>query len=216
MFENLSDKLQDVFRKISGKGRITEENISEAIREVRRALLEADVNLKVVKEFITNVKEKSVGQDVIKSISPGQQFIKIINDEMIELMGKENQTLAIGDRSPTVYMMVGLQGSGKTTTSAKLALNLRKKGKRPLLVAADIYRPAAIKHSTELTGPMHDCRSYCADATSGSLSLCNLARPRKHGLTSLTSWFQADTVNVMSEFEQVTSVLLCRCTGKAS
>lgn len=145
MFENLSDKLQDVFKKISGKGKITEENITDAIREVRRALLEADVNLKVVKEFINNVKEKAVGHEVLKSISPDQQFIKIINDEMIALMGGENQGLATADKSPTVYMMVGLQGAGKTTTSAKLALNLRKQGKRPMLVAADIYRPAAIK-----------------------------------------------------------------------
>ncbi len=145
MFENLSDKLQDVFKKISGKGKISEENITEAIREVRRALLEADVNLKVVKDFINSVKEQAIGQEVIKSISPGQQFIKIISDAMIDLMGGENQTLATGEKSPTVYMMVGLQGSGKTTTSAKLALNLRKQGKRPMLVAADIYRPAAIK-----------------------------------------------------------------------
>jgi signal recognition particle subunit SRP54 len=145
MFENLSEKLQETFRKISGQGRISEDNITEAIRDVRRALLEADVNLKVVKEFINNVKEKSIGQEVIKSISPAQQFIKIINDELIDMMGGEHQGLTIADKSPTIYMIVGLQGSGKTTTSAKLALNLRKQGKRPMLVAADIYRPAAIK-----------------------------------------------------------------------
>lgn len=145
MFESLSERLQDAFRLISGKGRISEENISDAIREVRRALLEADVNLKVVKEFINNVKEKSVGQDVLKSISPGQQFIKIVSDELIDMMGGENQGLTISEKSPTIYMVVGLQGSGKTTTSAKLAQSLKKQGKRPLLVAADIYRPAAIK-----------------------------------------------------------------------
>jgi signal recognition particle subunit SRP54 len=145
MFESLSEKLQDVFRNISGKGKITEENISDAIREVRKALLEADVNLKVVKDFISKVKEQALGQEVLKSISPGQQFIKIINDALIEMMGGENQSLAISPTSPTVYMMVGLQGAGKTTTSAKIALNLRKKGRRPMLVAADIYRPAAIK-----------------------------------------------------------------------
>ncbi len=145
MFENLSEKLQDTFRKISGQGRISEDNIADAIRDVRRALLEADVNLKVVKDFINSVKEKSIGHEVIKSISPAQQFIKIINDELIALMGGENEGLKIADKSPTIYMIVGLQGSGKTTTSAKLALNLRKQGKRPMLVAADIYRPAAIK-----------------------------------------------------------------------
>ncbi|GIW22636.1 MAG: signal recognition particle protein [Candidatus Sericytochromatia bacterium] len=145
MFESLSERLQEVFKKISGKGKITEENISEAIREVKRALLEADVNLKVVKDFINNVKEKAIGHDVIKSISPGQQFIKIVNDELVELMGGENKSLEISEKTPTIYMMVGLQGSGKTTTSAKLALFLKKQGKRPLLVAADIYRPAAIK-----------------------------------------------------------------------
>ncbi len=145
MFENLTERLQEAFRKISGQGRISEENISEAIREVRRALLEADVNLKVVKEFINNVKESSIGQDVLKSISPGQQFIKIVNDEMIKLMGEENKGLIISEKGPTIYMIVGLQGSGKTTTSAKLGMYLRKQGKRPVLVAADIYRPAAIK-----------------------------------------------------------------------
>jgi signal recognition particle subunit SRP54 len=145
MFENLSEKLQETFRKISGQGRISEDNITEAIRDVRRALLEADVNLKVVKDFINNVKEKAIGHEVLKSISPAQQFIKIINDELIEMMGGENVSLTISDKGPTIYMVVGLQGSGKTTTSAKLALNLRKQGKRPVLVAADIYRPAAIK-----------------------------------------------------------------------
>ena len=145
MFENLSEKLQDAFRKLSGQSHITEENITDAIREVKRALLEADVNLKIVKEFINTVKEKAVGAEVIKSISPGQQFIKILNDELIALMGGENQTLKFAPTGPTIYMMVGLQGAGKTTTSGKLALSLRKKGRRPMLVAADIYRPAAIQ-----------------------------------------------------------------------
>lgn len=145
MFENLSEKLQDAFRKISGQSHISEENISDAIREVKRALLEADVNLKIVKEFINNVKEKAVGAEVLKSISPGQQFIKILNDELIALMGGVNEGLTYAPNGPSVYMMVGLQGAGKTTTSGKLALNLRKKGRRPLLVAADIYRPAAIQ-----------------------------------------------------------------------
>lgn len=144
MFENLSERLQDVFRQMWGQGKITEENIADALREVRRALLEADVNLKVIKAFIERIKEKALGQEVTKSITPGQQFIKVVHDELIALLGGEFKPLNTS-ANPTVIMMVGLQGSGKTTTSGKLALSLRKQGRRPLLVAADIYRPAAIQ-----------------------------------------------------------------------
>ena len=144
MFENLSDRLQDVVHKIKGYGKITEENISEMMREIRLSLLEADVNYKVVKEFTTRVKEKALGEEVNKSLSPGEVFVKIVKDELTELLGGENTPLNISG-NPATLMLVGLQGSGKTTTIGKLANYLRKNNKkRPLLVACDVYRPAAI------------------------------------------------------------------------
>ena len=144
MFENLSDRLQDVVHKIKGYGKITEENISEMMREIRLSLLEADVNYKVVKEFTNNVKEKALGEEVNKSLSPGEVFVKIVKDELTELLGGENAPLNISG-NPATLMLVGLQGSGKTTTIGKLANYLRKNNKkRPLLVACDVYRPAAI------------------------------------------------------------------------
>ena len=144
MFENLSDRLQDVVHKIKGYGKITEENISEMMREIRLSLLEADVNYKVVKEFTNNVKEKALGEEVNKSLSPGEVFVKIVKDELTELLGGENTLLNISG-NPATLMLVGLQGSGKTTTIGKLANYLRKNNKKnPLLVACDVYRPAAI------------------------------------------------------------------------
>ena len=144
MFENLSDRLQDVVHKIKGYGKITEENISEMMREIRLSLLEADVNYKVVKEFTNNVKEKALGEEVNKSFNPGELFVKIVKDELTELLGGENTPLNISG-NPATLMLVGLQGSGKTTTIGKLANYLRKNNKkRPLLVACDVYRPAAI------------------------------------------------------------------------
>lgn len=145
-FEGLAERLQVTMQKIKGKGKISEADVKEMMREVRFALIEADVNLKVVKEFIKTVSERAVGQDVMKSLTPGQQVIKIVKDELTQLMGGEQSKIAFSTRPPTVIMMVGLQGAGKTTTSGKLASVLRKKyNKKPLLVAADIYRPAAIK-----------------------------------------------------------------------
>lgn len=144
MFESLGDRLQSAVNKIKGYGKITEDNISDVIREVRLALLEADVNYKVVKEFINNVKEKALGEEVTKSLKPGEQFIKILKDELVDLLGGEKANLYTGG-NPSILMLVGLQGSGKTTTIGKLALLLRKKYKKnPLLVACDVYRPAAI------------------------------------------------------------------------
>ena len=144
MFENLSDRLQDVVHKIKGYGKITEENISEMMREIRLSLLEADVNYKVVKEFTNNVKEKALGEEVNKSFNPGELFVKIVKDELTELLGGENTPLNVSG-NPATLMLVGLQGSGKTTTIGKLANYLRKNNKkRPLLVACDVYRPAAI------------------------------------------------------------------------
>ena len=144
MFENLGDRLQNVVNKIRGYGKITEDNISEVTREIRLALLEADVNYKVVKEFINSVKEKALGEEVTKSLKPGEQFVKILKDELVELLGGEKADLYTSG-NPSILMLAGLQGSGKTTTIGKLALLLRKKYKKnPLLVACDVYRPAAI------------------------------------------------------------------------
>ena len=144
-FENLSSKLQGVFKQLKGKGRLTEKDVKDAMREVKLALLEADVNFKIVKSFINTVTERAIGSDVLDSLTPGQQVIKIVNDELINLMGNTQSKLTFSPKPPTVYMMVGLQGAGKTTTSGKLAGLLRKQGKNPLLVACDVYRPAAIK-----------------------------------------------------------------------
>ena len=144
-FESLSDKLNAAFKKLRGKGRLTSADIKEAMREVRMALLEADVSYKAVKEFTKTVTERASGADVLEALSPAQMVIKIVNEELTTLMGGENQKLNIGPRSPSVVMLVGLQGAGKTTNGAKLAGYMRKQGKRPLLAACDIYRPAAIK-----------------------------------------------------------------------
>ncbi|MCI8397223.1 MAG: signal recognition particle protein [Clostridia bacterium] len=144
-FEGLSSRLQSITRKLRGKARITESDLKEILREVKLALLEADVNYKIVKEFIAEVEKKALGQDVLKSLTPGQQVIKIVKDELVELLGGEESKIAFTPNPPTVIMLVGLQGSGKTTTCGKLANLLRKQGKNPLLVACDIYRPAAIK-----------------------------------------------------------------------
>lgn len=143
-FEGLSDKLQGVFKKLKGKGILTENDINDAMREVKLALLEADVNFKVVKEFVDIVKEKSMGKEVLESLTPAQQMIKIVNDQLTDLMGGSNSKLTFSPRGFTTYLMVGLQGTGKTTTSGKLAAYLKKEGKKPILVAADVYRPAAI------------------------------------------------------------------------
>src|SRR2546428_3226070 len=145
MFDSLSDKLQNVFKRLRGKGSLTEADVSEALREVRLALLEADVNFRVVRDFVARVKERAVGVDVLESLTPAQQVVKIVNEELIHLLGDEGAPLTMAPRPPTVLMLVGLQGSGKTTHCAKLAALLRKQGRRPLLVACDIYRPAAIR-----------------------------------------------------------------------
>ncbi len=145
MFDNLTDKLELVFKKLRGAGKLTEKNIRDALREVRQALLEADVNYKVARGFVKAVEQKAVGAEVMQSIEPGQQVIKIVHDELVALLGGKAEPLAPIDKSPTVYMVCGLQGSGKTTLTAKLGLMAKRKNKKPLLVAADIYRPAAVK-----------------------------------------------------------------------
>ncbi len=159
MFENLTDRLEGVFKKLRGHGKLTEENIGEAMREVRTALLEADVNFKVAKEFVANVTEKAIGKDVSSSLLPGQQVIKIVHEELVKLLGGTTEQIDLDGRQPVVIMMAGLQGSGKTTTSGKLARLLKSKGRKPYLVPADVYRPAAIEQlqvlGTQLDIPVH-------------------------------------------------------------
>ena len=142
MFESLSERLQNIISKTRG-AELTQDNMQEALREIRRALLEADVNLRVVKSFISAIKDKAEGEKVLEGVNPSQQLIKIVHDELIELLGKEQKPLDLNG-NPALIMMLGLQGSGKTTSSAKLAVKLKKEGKNPLLVACDVYRPAAI------------------------------------------------------------------------
>ena len=143
MFDSLSDKLQDIIKKTAGQSELTQENMQEALREIRRALLEADVNLRVVKAFISNIKDRAEGENVLTGVNPSQQLVKIVHDELIQILGKEAKPLDFSGH-PNLIMMLGLQGSGKTTSSAKLAVKLKKEGRNPLLVACDIYRPAAI------------------------------------------------------------------------
>ena len=150
MFEKLQERLDAVFKKVKGYGKLSEKNISDSLREVRVALLEADVNYKVAKDFLEKVKEKALGEDVLTSITPGQVFVKAVHDELCELLGTTNKPLEISGSPPVPVMLAGLQGSGKTTTAGKLALYLRKKGRRPLLVPTDVYRPAAIDQLLKL------------------------------------------------------------------
>jgi len=144
LFENLSDRMNHIFSKLRNKGKLTELEIKQAMREIRVALLEADVNFGVVKDFVAKVSEKALGEEILKSLTSGQQIVKIVNDELVALMGSTHQKLAVSDRQPTIYMMCGLQGAGKTTMCGKLAAYLKRQGKKTLLVAGDIYRPAAI------------------------------------------------------------------------
>lgn len=143
MFDSLSERLQEIIKKTAGNSQLSEDNMQDALREIRRALLGADVSLNVVKSFISNIKDRALGQEVIKSVNPSQMLIKIVNDELVELLGKEQAPLKL-DTNPSLIMMLGLQGSGKTTSSAKLGLKFKREGKKPLLIAADVYRPAAI------------------------------------------------------------------------
>jgi signal recognition particle subunit SRP54 len=150
MFESLSDRLTETLGKLSRKGRLTEADVDDAMKEVRRALLEADVNFRVVKDFVAAVRERAVGQDVLKSLTPAQTVIGIVNEELVRILGTEREPLRVPDRPPQILMLVGLQGSGKTTHAAKLAVHLRKQGRNPILVAGDVYRPAAVNQLQSL------------------------------------------------------------------
>ena len=145
MFDELSSRFEDAVKGLRGEAKISENNINDALKEVKRALLDADVSLSVVKEFISDVKDKAVGEEVVRGVNPGQKFIEVVNKELINIMGNENSPLNENENSPTVILMAGLQGAGKTTATGKLGLYLKEKDKKVLLVAADIYRPAAVE-----------------------------------------------------------------------
>ncbi len=181
MFSNLSEKLENAFKKFRNKGKLTEADVREGMREVKLALLEADVNFKVVRDFIKTVTERAVGSEVLESLLPGQQIVKIVHEELINLMGETNTKLTISSRPPTVVMMVGLQGSGKTTHTAKLAGMYKKQGKRPLLIACDVYRPAAIDQ-LKVVGAQIDVPVFeMGQGNPVEIAKAGLAHAEKHG-----------------------------------
>jgi signal recognition particle subunit SRP54 len=185
MLDSLTSRLTGIFDRLRGYGRLTEENIVEALREVRVALLEADVNFKVVKSFVDRVREKAVGQDVFKSLTPGQQVVKVVRDELVELLGGSGHRLAMAPHPPTVIMLIGLQGSGKTTSAAKLARHFQKQGQHPILAAADIYRPAAIEQLKTLGAQLGV--TVLGEAGQKPLEICARAREEaaRRGLSPL-------------------------------
>jgi signal recognition particle subunit SRP54 len=210
MFESLSDRLQTVFQKLGGKGKLTEDDVREAMKQVRLALLEADVNFKVVKDFVAKVTEQAIGEEVTKSLTPAQQVVKIVHQELIELLGTESVGLVEAKPGPTVLMLVGLQGAGKTTHAAKLALFLRKKGKRPLMVAADVYRPAAITQLESLGKQLNiPVYSEGTQASPPDIARNALAKARSEGATHViidtAGRLQIDD-RLMAELEQIVAV----------
>ena len=175
VFESLSGKLDSVFKNIRGQGKLTEKNMKDSLQEIRVALLEADVNYKVVKKFVADVETAAVGQKVLESIHPSQQIVKVVHDEMMKLMGGANAPLVMADKPPTVIMMVGLQGQGKTTTAGKLAVHLKKKGKKPLLVGADVYRPAAIQQ-LEIIAEQSGVESFSLGQNANPVDTCVMSK----------------------------------------
>lgn len=185
MFSNLADKLQNTFRQLRGKGKLNEKDVDAAMREIRLALLEADVNFKVVKDFVGAIRERAVGQEVMNSLTPGQQMVKIVNEEMTRLMGEKKSNLAAAGKGPTKIMIVGLQGSGKTTTAVKLAAHLRRGGQRPLLVAADIYRPGAVKQLQVLSESIGEQTYSNPDASPVEICRSGLKMAEKDGFDTV-------------------------------
>jgi len=211
IFEGLSSKMQTIFRNLSGGGRVSEKDVKAAIVDIKRVLLEADVNFKVVKNFINKVSEKAIGQDVLQSLTPGQQIISIIHKELIELLGGTEEKLKFSSSRPTIFMMVGLQGSGKTTTSGKLANWARKQGKNPLLVACDIYRPAAIKQ-LELLGTQLNIPVFFQDDNQDPVDIAK--RSMQHTRNTLHDVVIIDTAGrlhvdeeLMNELSRMKSVV---------
>jgi signal recognition particle subunit SRP54 len=179
-FENLTNKLREAFKNLSGKGKLSEADVKEAMREVKMALLEADVNFKVVKSFVSAVTEKAVGSGVLDGLNPAQQVVKLVRDQLVEMMGSTQSKLTFAGRPPTVYMMVGLQGSGKTTTCSKLAGHIKKQGKRPLLVACDVYRPAAVKQ-LEVVARHFDTPVFSAEGDPVAIAKASIAHAKNNG-----------------------------------
>ena len=175
MFEALNKRLENVFKNIRGQGKLTEKNMKDSLQEIRMALLEADVNYKVVKQFVQDVHEAALGQKVIESINPGQMIVKIVHDELVKVMGEKNEPLKMADNPPTIVMMVGLQGQGKTTTAGKLALMLKHKGHKPLLVGADVYRPAAIKQ-LEVVAKQAGAEFFSLGENANPVDICVMSR----------------------------------------
>ena len=173
LFSNLADKLSNAFKKIRNKGKLTPADVKEGMREIKLALLEADVNFKVVRDFVKTVSERAVGSEVLESLLPAQQVVKIVNEELINLMGKTQAKLEIASKPPTVIMMVGLQGAGKTTHSGKLAGMYKKQGKNPLLVACDVYRPAAIKQ-LQIVGEKLSIPVYAEEKSKNPVSIAKI------------------------------------------
>lgn len=186
MFEKLQERLESTFKKLRGYGKLSEDNVKDALREVRVALLEADVNYKVAKDFLEKIREKAMGEEVIASITPGQQFIKIVHDELCALLGSTNKPLDVAGSPPVAVMLVGLQGSGKTTTCGKLALFLRKKGRRPLLVPTDVYRPAAVDQLVKV-GKQINVPAFTMPEMKDPLAICKEAKAfaMKNGFDTL-------------------------------
>lgn len=184
MLDNLGSRFQEIFKKVRGHGKLSESNIKEALREVKMSLLEADVNYKVVKDFTAKIQEKAIGTDVLKGINPGQQFIKIVNDGLVELLGGTNARLTKGVRNPTVLMLAGLQGAGKTTFAAKLGNYLKKQGEKVLMVGADVYRPAAIKQ-LQVLGEQTGIEVYSEENHQDAVGICErgLAKAKELGST---------------------------------
>ena len=175
MFDKLQERFESTFKKVRGYGKLTENNIKDTLREVRVALLEADVNFKVAKDFLEKIREKAMGEEVLSSITPGQQFVKIVYDELCDVLGSANKPLDIAAAPPVPVMLIGLQGSGKTTTSAKLAIHIRKMGRKPLLVPSDIYRPAAIEQLVTL-GKQINVPTFTMDVIKDPITICKEAR----------------------------------------
>lgn len=211
MFASLAERLQNTFKKLRGKGRLTEPDVSAALREVRIALLEADVNFKVVKDFTARIKERAVGQELLNSLNPAQHVIKIVHDELTALMGGSISKINIAPKPPTVVLMVGLNGAGKTTTAAKLAALMRKQGKRPLLVAADVYRPAAIKQlqvlGNQLNIPVFTIGDKQEPVTIGQAAVKNAAASGYDLVIIDTAGRQEVNAELMSELEAMNRVI---------
>ncbi len=184
MLENLGNRFQDIFKKVRGHGKLSEDNVKEALKEVKMSLLEADVNYKVVKDFTAKILEKSMGETVLSGINPGQQFIKIVNDELVELLGGTNTRLTKAPKNPTIILLAGLQGAGKTTFAGKLANLLKKQGEKPFLVAADVYRPAAMKQ-LQVLGEKIGVPVYTEDGSKNPVAICgnSLAKAAEYGAT---------------------------------